>query len=199
MFRVTPAEPRKVVRIVEFFLNGRDGEEDAQIDCYAEGTLVGCEANSRKVFCSHVNRSIQELLKQEEEPAMSNEAFVPELEPKHTPTPWRVGKLVPGGTMSTVISDSAKGLEKITGACDVEYYGGNMIAESVTPENAEFIVQCCNAYDLHTEIVERFIKDCVSEHEGHGRPFFNCRNHDCVEAYQWLKRLGREEEFSEIH
>lgn len=61
---------------------------------------------------------------------------------KHTPTPWRVGR--PG----TVVSDSADGLtiNGATGADNVEYYGGNLIAESVSEENAAFIVRAVNFY-----------------------------------------------------
>jgi len=61
----------------------------------------------------------------------------------HTPTPWRIGKN--GG----VVSDSAEGLV-INGAFGkeaVEYYGGNLICESVTRANAEFIVEACNAHE----------------------------------------------------
>lgn len=68
----------------------------------------------------------------------------------HTPTPYRLGNSKPHASMATVVSDSAEGLEKIGGAGGpdaVEYYGGNMIAESVAPENAAFIVKACNSHE----------------------------------------------------
>lgn len=60
-----------------------------------------------------------------------------------TPTPWRVGK---NGT--SIVSDSPDGLTLggATGDDAIEYYGGNLIAESVSPENAAFIVAACNDY-----------------------------------------------------
>lgn len=62
-----------------------------------------------------------------------------------TPTPYRVGR--PG----TVVADSAEGItiNGGTGPENVKHYGGNLIAESVSPENAAFIVEACNAYDGH--------------------------------------------------
>lgn len=64
VFRVIPAEKNKKVRIVEFFLEGRDGDADAQIDCFAEGSLVSCEANSCRLMCSHVAAAVNVLLNQ---------------------------------------------------------------------------------------------------------------------------------------
>lgn len=63
---------------------------------------------------------------------------------KHTPTPYRVGKL-----KTTVVADSAEGkfVRGATGPDAVEYYGGNLIAESVSEANAEFIVEACNNYE----------------------------------------------------
>ena len=65
-----------------------------------------------------------------------------------TPRPWRVhlGRSV----MTWVTAESPKGLEGIKGATgeeSTEYYGGNMIAESVTPANARLIVRAVNAHD----------------------------------------------------
>lgn len=61
---------------------------------------------------------------------------------KHTPEPWRTGNV-----STTVVADSDDGLH-ITGATGpdaLEYYGGNLIAESVSEENARRIVACVNA------------------------------------------------------
>ena len=55
---------------------------------------------------------------------------------KHTPGPWRQGK-----TSATVVSDSALGIDMM-GATDesaIEYYGGNLIAESVSTNNTALI------------------------------------------------------------
>lgn len=53
-------------------------------------------------------------------------------EMRHTKGPWR------HGVGHTVVSDHANGIE-INGALVPEYYGGNMIAESVSPNNAHLI------------------------------------------------------------
>ena len=67
---------------------------------------------------------------------------------KHTPTPWRVGR--PG----TVVSDSH--IEHGPRGCDcVEYYGGHLIAESITSANARRIAACVNACEgITTERLE---------------------------------------------
>lgn len=55
---------------------------------------------------------------------------------KHTPGPWRRGK-----TSTTVVSESALGIDMM-GATDesaIEYYGGNLIAESVSANNTALI------------------------------------------------------------
>lgn len=77
----------------------------------------------------------------------------------HTPTPFRVGR--PG----TVVSDSAEGLtlNGATGPENVKYYGGNLIAESVSPENAEFIARACNAFDLFVEGAEEAMEQLRME------------------------------------
>lgn len=59
---------------------------------------------------------------------------------KHTSTPWRVGR------KGTVVSDSSETLT-IGGYDDIEYYyDGNLISESVSEENAAFIVRAVNFY-----------------------------------------------------
>jgi len=60
---------------------------------------------------------------------------------QHTPEPWRIG--IPG----TVVADSAEGItiKGATGPENVEYYGGNLICESVCNANAARIVACVNA------------------------------------------------------
>lgn len=55
---------------------------------------------------------------------------------KHTPGPWKVGKLD-----SVVVSDSDKNLtiNGATGKENTDYYGGNLICESVSSCNAKLI------------------------------------------------------------
>jgi len=62
----------------------------------------------------------------------------------HTPPPYHVGK-----HSGTIVSDSAEGItiNGGTGAENVEYYGGNLIAESMSPGNAEFFSRAGNAFD----------------------------------------------------
>lgn len=57
-FRVTPAEPGKLKRIVRFHL---DEVEGCFIDC-ADEHGIGCPANAHGVFCSHIERAIMYLL-----------------------------------------------------------------------------------------------------------------------------------------
>lgn len=61
-----------------------------------------------------------------------------------TPGPWRFGK-----TGDSIVSDSAQGLN-VHGVGDLDqldYYGGNLIAESVTRANAARIIACVNAFE----------------------------------------------------
>jgi len=63
------------------------------------------------------------------------------METKHTPAPWKLGR------MGVVISENSKGIE-IVGAMGkeaFEYYGGNLIGESISQANAKRIVECVNA------------------------------------------------------
>lgn len=72
------------------------------------------------------------------------------MENKHTPTPWRTG--IPG----TVVADSSDGITigGATGQENVDYYGGNLIGESISKANAEHIVKCVNAY---SEMLEALV------------------------------------------
>ncbi|MGL4754509.1 MAG: hypothetical protein ACRCXB_19215 [Aeromonadaceae bacterium] len=55
---------------------------------------------------------------------------------KHTPEPWRVGRV------GTVVSDTPVPLMR--GSDAIEYYGGHLIGESITEANARRIVVCVN-------------------------------------------------------
>ena len=81
---------------------------------------------------------------------------------QHTKTPWRVGK--PTG-MGAVVADEA--VPEIKGSDCVDYYGGHLIAESIAPRNAEFIVRACNAHDqlVHTVTM---IRDADNDAESDG-------------------------------
>lgn len=63
------------------------------------------------------------------------------METTHTPEPWKLGRA------GSVISESKDGLEIIgaTGEEAINYYGGNLIAESISQANAARIVACVNA------------------------------------------------------
>lgn len=58
------------------------------------------------------------------------------MEVKHTPGPWRAGSGT-GGKGSVVSDQLAVGA--LNGSNDVDYYGGNLIAESVARENIPLI------------------------------------------------------------
>lgn len=58
------------------------------------------------------------------------------MELKHTPGPWRAGSGT-GGKGSVVSDQLAVGA--LNGSDAIEYYGGNLIAESVAPENIQLI------------------------------------------------------------
>ena len=58
------------------------------------------------------------------------------MDTKHTPGPWRAGSGT-GGKGSVVCNQLAAGA--LSGSDAVEYYGGNLIAESVAQENIPLI------------------------------------------------------------
>lgn len=68
--------------------------------------------------------------------------------PTFTPAPWRVGR------SGTVVADTP--IEGgVSGTTDTGYYGGHLIAETVTPANAKRIVQCVNACaGIPSEVLE---------------------------------------------
>jgi hypothetical protein len=66
---------------------------------------------------------------------------------KFTPGPWRLGY------GHTVVADSTEGLT-IRGSTEPEYYGGNMIAESVASANCHLISAAPELYEALRNIVE---------------------------------------------
>lgn len=62
---------------------------------------------------------------------------------QHTKTPWRIGA---GTSKGAVVADEP--VPEIGGSDAVTYYGGHLVAESIAPRNAEFIVRACNAHEL---------------------------------------------------
>lgn len=69
-------------------------------------------------------------------------------ETKHTPGPYRIGK-----HGNSIVSDST--VDGMSGANEPEYYGGNMVAESVTPANAALIVHRVNVHEELVGALER--------------------------------------------
>lgn len=63
---------------------------------------------------------------------------------QHTKTPWRISAGI-GFGKGAVVADEP--VPEIGGSDAVDYYGGHLIAESIAPRNAEFIVRACNAHD----------------------------------------------------
>ena len=62
------------------------------------------------------------------------------MKSKHTPTPWKLGK------MYCVVAESNKNLS-IVSKDAFKYYGGNLIGESISQANAKRIVECVNALE----------------------------------------------------
>ena len=72
-----------------------------------------------------------------------------------TPGPWRLGY------GHTVVADSTEGLT-IRGSTEPEYYGGNMIAESVAPANCHLISAAPELYAaLDLALSHMSEPDCV--------------------------------------
>ena len=60
----------------------------------------------------------------------------------HTPTPWKIGK------HGSIVTDKPDRQVEITGDGakeTIEFYGGHVICETVTQDNAAFIVEACNS------------------------------------------------------
>lgn len=71
----------------------------------------------------------------------------------HTKGPWRIGKYT-----NSVISDNKNGLE-INGAIGeeaVKYYGGNLICESVSIENAKLIAAAPDLLEALNDMIEMY-------------------------------------------
>lgn len=71
----------------------------------------------------------------------------------HTKGPWRIGKHT-----NSVISDNSNGLE-INGAKGeeaVKYYGGNLICESVSIENAKLIAAAPDLLEALNDMIEMY-------------------------------------------
>jgi len=74
---------------------------------------------------------------------------------QHTKTPWRVGAPT---QMGSVVADEP--VPEIGGSDAVFYYGGHLIAESIAPRNAEFIVRACNAHDQLVSAARQALLEC---------------------------------------
>ncbi len=69
----------------------------------------------------------------------------------HTPVPWMIGN----GAVVTLIPDPQVEITGEHAANTIQYYGGHVICETVTDENARFIVEACNNYEGLKEKVAR--------------------------------------------
>lgn len=72
----------------------------------------------------------------------------------HTPTPWRVG--INDGAIVADKPESpidARGGEELMKA-----YGGYVVCESCTPEDARFIVEACNAHERLLEAANQALE-----------------------------------------
>ena len=75
---------------------------------------------------------------------------------QHTKTPWRVGA---PSQMGSVVADEP--VPEIKGSDAVQYYGGHLIAESIAPRNAEFIVLACNAHEQLVAALRETLAEAV--------------------------------------
>lgn len=73
-----------------------------------------------------------------------------------TPTPWRMGK-----HGNAIVSDAE--VFGMDGANEPDYYGGNMVAESVAPQNAALIVHRVNGWDEVVGALESLIDSLSPE------------------------------------
>ncbi len=59
---------------------------------------------------------------------------------QHTKGPWRAGNVG-----ASVVSDHP--VEEMTGSDDVQYYGGHLIAESISKENRNIVIASPDLYE----------------------------------------------------
>lgn len=80
---------------------------------------------------------------------------------QHTKTPWRVGS---PSQMGSVVADEP--VPEINGSDAVQYYGGHLIAESIAPRNAAFIVRACNAHEQLVAALEKIVENAQGAIDG---------------------------------
>ncbi|WCD42744.1 hypothetical protein KQCUZIGB_CDS0061 [Pectobacterium phage Ymer] len=70
---------------------------------------------------------------------------------------WRIGKVSADGSMASIVSDCPQGWVGAS-SDEVQFYGGFLVAESVTIVNAEKIITLHNAFQdsLKSAIMEQF-------------------------------------------
>lgn len=92
------------------------------------------------------------------------------LEYAHSALPFRVGKC--GGSVVTNATAS-----KFGGAEHVDYYGGELVAESVCPSDQKFIVTACNNFWDMFKALELIATQKI-EHDEKGQAFIriDCRS-----------------------
>lgn len=75
--------------------------------------------------------------------------------PKFTPGPWRVGK------HGSVVSDAP--VPEVHGSDAIEYYGGHVICETITPSNARLVAaspELLEALSGLLKLAEQRIRGC---------------------------------------
>lgn len=95
---------------------------------------------------------------------------------QHTKTPWRVGA---PSQMGSIVADEP--VPEIKGSDAVEYYGGHLIAESIAPRNAEFIVRACNSHEQLVHVVQ-MIRDADNDAASDGLPHIPASARAAIDA-----------------
>jgi hypothetical protein len=89
----------------------------------------------------------------------------------HTKTPWRLGR--PG----SVVADYP--VPEIKGSDDLKFYGGHLVAETVTPANAAHIVRAVNSHENLLVLCEVMVDMLEKADSRYVHPAFR---------RQWLER-----------
>lgn len=78
---------------------------------------------------------------------------------KHTPTPWFISTKYPQ------IIVAKTGEYSVTGAHEFDFFGGYLVAESMSEENVRYILHCVNMHDQLVCTLRKMIYS-LRMHEG---------------------------------